>query len=147
MTTVIDASVAIKWFVKESGHDEALDLLDQSEPLQAPDFIVPEVANIAWKKCLRGEITREQAHTLVATLPHYVSVLHASVGLVERSLNLSLALKHPVYDCLYIACVEYTDGVLVTADKRLCNVLRDNGFGALVRLLGNPNLPDGPKRQ
>ena len=47
---VVDASVAIKWFVREALHEEALRLVDNPDAMQAPDLLVVEVTNIAWKK-------------------------------------------------------------------------------------------------
>jgi predicted nucleic acid-binding protein len=41
---VVDASVAIKWFVDEEGRAEAVGLL--RHPLSAPDLLAPECANI-----------------------------------------------------------------------------------------------------
>jgi len=46
-----------------------------------------------------------------------------------------MALPHPVYDCLYIACAEANDGVVVTADMRLCQAVRQTAFAGLVRHL------------
>jgi predicted nucleic acid-binding protein len=50
---VIDASVAIKWVVRETGTQEALSL--RQHRLVAPDLLVAECANILWKKVRRKE--------------------------------------------------------------------------------------------
>ena len=55
---VVDASVAIKWVVEEEGSEAAAGLLDGST-LAAPDFLIPECANILWKKVRRGELAPE----------------------------------------------------------------------------------------
>ena len=47
MTLVVDANVAIKWFVEESRSDAARAVLASGEPLVAPDLVVPEVCNAA----------------------------------------------------------------------------------------------------
>jgi predicted nucleic acid-binding protein len=62
---VIDASVAIKWVIDEPGTQQAL--LLRQHPLSAPDLLVPECANILWKKVRRQELTRDEA-TLAAGL-------------------------------------------------------------------------------
>jgi len=61
MSLVIDASVAIKWFIEEELHRAALDLLDRPGDRHAPDLLVAEVANIAWRKRVQGEIGDGQA--------------------------------------------------------------------------------------
>ena len=51
MTVVVDASVATKWFIEESGRERALEVLDM--PLRhAPDLIIADIANVAWKKSI-----------------------------------------------------------------------------------------------
>jgi predicted nucleic acid-binding protein len=135
MTVIVDAGVALKWFVQENLHQEAIRLLDHIEALQAPDLIVAEVTNIAWKKCIRGESTRPQAEAIATAIRHYIPVLQSSTELNERALEIALALNHPVYDCLYIACAEKTDAILITADERLCKATEGTDFEPRVRHL------------
>ncbi len=135
MIYVVDASVAVKWFVREELRDEAMRLLDDVSRLHAPDWIVLEVAHAASKKWRDGEIDADQAQAMAATLPDFIARLHGSVALTTRALAIAMALPHPVYDCLYIACAEANDGVVVTADKRLCQAVRQTAFAGLVRHL------------
>ncbi len=57
---------------------------------------------------------------------------------MDRALELALALDHPVYDCLYLSCADIVDGVLITADEKLCKAMQDTDFERLVRYLGDP---------
>jgi len=66
VTFIIDASVAAKWFFREPLADHARDLLSHEATLEAPDFLVTEVTNIAWKKVIRGEIAHAQAQLAAA---------------------------------------------------------------------------------
>ena len=104
MILIVDASVAIKWFVKENLHDEALKLLQHYDRLQAPELIVAELTNVVWKKRLRREITKGQAQTIVAAIPNCISVLYPILLDHERTLEIAVFLEHPAYDCLYLAC-------------------------------------------
>ena len=135
MNLVIDASVAIKWFVEEDLSEKALRLFDRREPFCAPDLIVPEVTNIAWKKTIRGEIAEEQALEIAKAVQGDTLMLYPSVLLNDRALEIALALNHPVYDCLYIACAEAVGGVLITADQKLSNITKGSGFEKGVGLL------------
>lgn len=135
MTFVFDASVAVKWFVEEALHEEALFMLDNVSTAQAPDFIVVEVANVVWKKHVRSELTEEQAHDIVFDVRAYVPVLHPSIDLISRALDISLTLNHPVYDCLYLACAETTDSILITADDRLHEMVQQTDLNERVRHL------------
>jgi predicted nucleic acid-binding protein len=130
MTLVVDASVVVKWFVEEDGREQALQVLDRGER-QAPDLIVAEVANVIWKKALRGQVAAGQAHSICAALPRYFDALHPAEALVERAIGMGLALRHPIYDCLYLACAARIQGRLVTADRRLIAALANTEFGHL----------------
>jgi predicted nucleic acid-binding protein len=44
---VVDASVAIKWVIEESGTPQALSL--RRHRLFAPDLLMTECANVLWK--------------------------------------------------------------------------------------------------
>ena len=137
MNLVIDASVAIKWFVKENLHDEARRLLDGQDDLHAPDLLVAELANVAWKKTVRREIDARQARDIALAYLDGVPRLWSSADLVDRALQIALELGHPIYDCLYIACAEAVSGVLVTADGRLRAAVDATRFEPLVRYLGS----------
>ena len=125
MMVVIDASVATKWFIKESGREQALKVLD-TPVRHAPDLVVAEVANVAWKKAVRGEITDDHARFMCASVASYFLVLHRSEALIARAIEIALRLRHPVYDCLYLACAERVGGRLITADERLLAALTDS---------------------
>lgn len=141
MRIVVDANVVIKWFVSEAGRTEALSLLQGDDDLSAPDLVVPEVTNIAWKKALRSEIGVAQARLVVAGLASLDITLVPSLELRERALEIGLALRHPTYDCLYVAAAERLDGILVTADRRLHAVTRTPAFREIVRPLSEPTAP------
>jgi len=54
MNYVIDASVAIKWYIPETHSAKAVAYLslarDGETVLKAPDLILPELGNVFWKK-------------------------------------------------------------------------------------------------
>lgn len=116
MTLVVDASVALKWVLDEAGSDAAEALLD--ETLIAPSLWLVEAANALWRRGLRGEITQHgAADRLTALLDAPVSSLPVRDDLVA-ALRLAGQLRHPVYDCLYLAAALRHDVQVVTADRR-----------------------------
>jgi predicted nucleic acid-binding protein len=137
---VVDASVAIKWFVPEPLQDRAQSLLyTEGGQLEAPDFLIIEIANIAWKKAMRQEITALQANIIPGETRDALAVCHPSLELIENALSIALQLRHPIYDCIYIAYAERSGGTLVTADLRLCRAIAHSPMGKSVRWLGDPN--------
>lgn len=120
MTLVVDASVAAKWFVEEEeGSAEAARLLRRGEGLVAPDLVVPEVCNVAWRKLRAGEMTTGQARAAVEGVAQLFDDLVPAARLAPRSFAIARELDHPVYDCFYLALAETQDARFVTADRRL----------------------------
>ena len=138
MRLVIDTSVVIKWFVRENLNAEAHDLLVGEDLLFAPDFLAIELANVAWKKVRRNEITVAQANAIVVSHHDGEPTLVPSTSLIARSTNIALAIDHPIYDCLYLACAEDIGGVVITADRRFYDATRETPYADSVRDLGDP---------
>lgn len=123
MRVTVDASVAVKWFVSEEGRREALKLTAARIERHAPDLMLPECANVIWKKHRRGEIAPAQPFIdQIARLSEAVA-LHPAVELVQDAAAIALEAGHSVYDCFYIACAKLTDSTLVTSDRRLADLV------------------------
>ena len=128
MRTVIDGSVAAKWYFAEPGH-EAADLvlaegIAGGRELLAPDLIVPEFVNVLWKRVRRRECSREAAEEILALWDVDRPELVASSVLSVRAFELAIALQHPVYDCLYLALALEFEASLATADPQLARLAR-----------------------
>ena len=116
---VIDASVALKWFIEEEGSPQASALLTAADMLIAPDLIVAEVANAGWKAVRAGAMLPEQHDHAAVRLPLAFDHLVPLASLAPRAVAISRALNHPMYDCFYLALAEERAATLVTADRRL----------------------------
>lgn len=112
---VVDASVAVKWTVKEDGHDEALEILDRPEGLIAPDLLLPELANVFRRKLKQKEILGEQVSQAMFAVRLAIRSFLPSRDLIDDAWQIAQRLDHSVYDCVYLACA-IPAGVLVTAD-------------------------------
>ncbi len=142
MTLVVDASVAMKWFVEEISTEHAVRLLEHEDLFCAPDLIIPEITNIAWKKAVRDEITNVHALEIAKTIQDDALAIYPSILLNDRALEIALSLNHPVYDCLYVACAEAVGGMLITADRRFSNVCRGGGFDHAVACLDDVRISE-----
>ncbi|MBX3305363.1 MAG: type II toxin-antitoxin system VapC family toxin, partial [Nitrospira sp.] len=125
----------VKWFVEEPGSTAACAILTSGEVLLAPDLVLVEVGNTAWKKVTRGEITQEQGEAMLRALPLYFDRLVHPDVLIARAYALAHRLAHPVYDCLYLALAEQEDVRLITDDQRLMKVVSRTEFRKRVRSL------------
>ncbi len=147
MSFVVDASVAIKWFVEENLSAEAETILGYGEPLFAPELLLAEIGNVLWKKVIRGEVAPNQAHEIAGKTEAGIPAIYSMRLLNARALQIALILGHPVYDCFYIACAEMTDGVVVTADQRLCAAVQGTAFEPLTQYLGDPIFPENAENE
>ena len=132
---VIDASVACKWLVEEEGSAKAAKLLDAAEGLIAPDLLIAEVASALWKKLLAGQITSAQARAAIAELSGFFDELVPGFRLAPRSLQIAEDLRHPVYDCFYLALAELRNSQLITADTELAQRVRKTRWARIVEVI------------
>lgn len=123
MRVTIDASVAVKWLVDEPNRERARQMLAPGIERHAPDFLPVECVSAICKKARRGEIGAAAPFVDEITRFWTVIRLHASRTLLRVAAEAALRTGHPVYDCLYIACASITGSVLVTADRRLAEVV------------------------
>jgi predicted nucleic acid-binding protein len=116
---VVDASVAIKWFILEPDRAAARQLLEPDKRLIAPELLLAEVANAMWKRVMTGAGDARQAPLAAASLPRFFTRLVSLTPLATKALAIAAELRHPVYDCFYLALAEEQDATMVTADRRL----------------------------
>jgi predicted nucleic acid-binding protein len=127
---VVDPGVAIKWFVEEPLRPQARSLLANRHEVIAPDILIAGVAELAWRKTTRGEITAEQAEPIVRNiaLPSFISAFVESPQLRNRALAIALQCGRPVHECFYAACAEAAQAPLVSADEEFLQALKSEGM-------------------
>lgn len=126
MIVVVDPSVALKWFVEEPLRPQARMLLADKHELIAPDILIAGVAELAWRKVTRGEISAEQAEPIVRNiaLPAFISAFVDSARLRSRAFAIALQCGRPVYECFYAACAEAATAPLVSTDETFLQALK-----------------------
>jgi predicted nucleic acid-binding protein len=122
---VVDASVAIKWYLPESNSADADRLLSGGFYLIAPDLLLPEVGNILWKRVMRSEITVQKARDILSALESLPMTLRPASILAGNAVTVACGLKRSFYDGLYLALALMEDCRLVTADRKLFDAVKD----------------------
>jgi predicted nucleic acid-binding protein len=136
LTLIVDASVALKWYLSDEPHAaEARTILVAGEPLVAPDIVIAEVCNAAWRGVRARRIEQSQAEGIARSLPALFDVLVGGSALAERAVIIAGQLDHAVYDCFYLALAEARDTLLVTADSRLLRKLSNTTWMTRARSL------------
>jgi predicted nucleic acid-binding protein len=125
VSLVVDASVALKWFLLEEPHaSQALAVVQGGATLIAPDFLIAEVCNAAWRSARLGRISQAQVDAIAANLPRFFDSLVSASSLARRAVAIAGQLDHPVYNCFYLALAEAEQAALVTADMRFLGKVR-----------------------
>lgn len=121
---VVDASVAIKWLLPENGVDEARLLLRQGERrLVAPNLVSLEVMGAVLRRHRERTLSEEQVAEVRKSWNGMIAdgalILTSNSDVFDRAFDISLNLRHPLKDCLYLALAEQEKAELVTADQVL----------------------------
>ena len=118
---VVDASVALKWYVKEAGSEAADHILTGEQRPVAPELLRVEVVSALCNQHRLYGKPKEHIALLCARwirdLEDYSVRLFDQARLMEQSWNIALAFQHAVYDCVYLALAEQLGAPLVTADR------------------------------
>jgi predicted nucleic acid-binding protein len=124
---VIDAGIAVKWFLTETHSDKARRLLEQYQrqviDLVAPDLLIAEATNVFWKRAARGDLTAQEAADNLQDLLAINLPLVPATALAPRALSLAQTHNRSAYDCLYLALALERSCEFVTSDERLFNAI------------------------
>ena len=125
---VVDASLAVKWFVQEQHSDlaEALqeDALSAHCELNVPPHFFGEVTNALYQKVRTTDpakhVNAQVVRRLVVRLQNLPITVAHPVGLYEQAFDFATQVGLPsVYDSLYVVLAQMLGAELWTADARL----------------------------
>ena len=134
---IVDASVAVKWFVAETDSSVADELSANNHRLFAPRLILTEVANTLGRKAMAGLMTAAEACVYLRSLPNYFNGILAVDELIEPALRNACAIRHPIYDLIYLESARSLDAQLVTADRRFTAKIAGTDLARHVTLLSD----------
>jgi predicted nucleic acid-binding protein len=127
---VLDASVAIKWFVEEDLSHAARTLLTRfgegGIELHAPLLLVYEVGNALWRL-----VNKLRVLEAAFAVNSYSSFLRLPINYIEidemharETLRIAVDLDLPLYDAAYVALSRRLDRPLVTCDDEIIRKTR-----------------------
>jgi predicted nucleic acid-binding protein len=128
---VVDASVALKWVLRESDSEIARSIVGKTR-LLAPDLLWAELGSALWRRQRAGDLSAVDARELLLTLRRFPVETYPLFPLLPLALEIAVAIGHSVYDCIYLALADRQDCRVLTADRRLCNVVATGPMAASV---------------
>ncbi|MHB9002770.1 MAG: type II toxin-antitoxin system VapC family toxin [Coriobacteriia bacterium] len=133
---VIDSNVVLATLLEEPGTLAAESALALCGEWLAPDLFAAEAISVIAKKVRVGSIDSATGYVLLARLQDMPVMLTPARLLDRTSLDLSIELDHPAYDCFYLALAIQRECTLLTLDRKLAHRAVRAGFGDFVQLVG-----------
>lgn len=126
MIAVVDANIAISLMLDLAYSDRARQAIAGARSMIAPDLIIHETANTLWKIATAQPGLIRQCNDILRKMPLLFDQIADGRSLAQDAYALAISLKHPAYDCFYIALAQQRGATLVTADKRLGSVISNS---------------------
>jgi len=133
---VVDASVAVKWYVPEVYEQEATRLLKGRHELHVPELILPEFSNIIWKKVRRGELSAAEGSRIVNALAKKSWTVHSDQQTLRSAYTGAEATGQTVYDWTYLALAISLSCEFVTADERFYKAVSTTAVASNIKWIG-----------
>ena len=116
-TWVADASVVCKWHFEEEDTPLAKSLLLRGDEILAPDSLLSEFGNAISRKIREDDLSLEASGEMIEVVGKQIARFVPVRELLFAALDISVELRHPIYDCLYLALADREGEVLVTDDR------------------------------
>ena len=119
---VLDASVVVKWYLRENHSKEAVELKNfmfkESALVAVPELFFIEVANVIWKKsALFKEISKIEAREIYREISRLPFQVLPNPEILDEAFRLSLEYVVSIYDALYLAGAQKLEALFITSDS------------------------------
>jgi predicted nucleic acid-binding protein len=115
---ILDACVAVPLVINHQ-LTVAARRLAGSRRFVAPAHILVETANTLWKYAVLDGLDAADAVVAVDKIASLCDEIVPDRELLSSAIDLAIAHRHPVYDCLYLALALERREPVATADRRL----------------------------
>ena len=134
-TPVIDACVAIKWFLSERGYEKAGALLKTHNKMIAPDLFFIEMDAIVTKKVRQKLVDRDDAYKIYQEIRNIQFEVIPYNLISKIAFDLLSTLSITQYNACYLSAAIEFDQKLYTADKRFFKEMKGTPFEGYIKYL------------
>jgi predicted nucleic acid-binding protein len=116
---VVDASVAVQWFVEQPQSAAADDVIQQGIRLVAPAFLRVELASALLRFRRRGSLSTEVVMESLDRVMNGLVSFRDDGLLLEQAVLIALDHGGSTYDALYVALAKLERLPLMTCDRQM----------------------------
>jgi predicted nucleic acid-binding protein len=130
---VIDASILVKFILKEEGWNKIADFLKAGTI--SVDLVIKETVNAIWKRVMRKEISLEDAKRMFEAMKEILNkavIIENEMDYIDEAFEIFIKQNITVYDSLYIALAKKKKLELLTADEMQAQAASPEGVRAIV---------------
>lgn len=118
MNLIVDANVAVKWYIPEPGWARAQSIGRFEGVLAAPGHALGEIGHVLVQRFKEGKLSEQQLK-LARITPPGTLLLIALGELFDLAMEIALQTGEAFYDALYVAAAVQYETVVATADAAL----------------------------
>jgi predicted nucleic acid-binding protein len=130
---VIDASILVKFILKEEGWNKIADFLKAGTI--SVDLVIKETVNAIWKRVMRKEISLEDAKRMFEAMKEILNkavIIENEMDYIDEAFEIFIKQNITVYDSLYIVLAKKKKLELLTADEMQAQAASLEGVRAIV---------------
>lgn len=125
---MVDASVAVKWQLRDEEHIDKADAIKQAFLLRTLELIIPVIFSVEWANALnvailRGRFPENEWQDALKDLEALQIPVRNPPSLLFEAWQIARAHSRAVYDGLYVALAKIEGCELVTGDRKLFNAV------------------------
>ncbi len=128
MIVVLDTSAAVELILDRDHSANIKKIISECNKVITSDLYKAEITNVFWKYLKAGFITKNDAVSYIGFSQEIIDEFYDISPFSVECLNEAMRLNHSTYDMLYLTLAKRTGGVLLTLDKRLSQVSKNEGI-------------------
>ncbi|MBC2714404.1 MAG: type II toxin-antitoxin system VapC family toxin [Desulfobacteraceae bacterium] len=128
MIIILDASAAVEIILQRQKGRALHRYIEDADWILAPGLFIAEVTNVFWKYYQLGDMSLEQCEKAVEYAIALPDEYSNDLTLYRESFSLGGLVGKPVFDMFYLVLARRNNGYLITLDKKLMNIAKDNSI-------------------
>lgn len=125
MNLVVDATIAIRWFVAAPRWEAARALKEPGVQFFAPEIVLADIGDLLERLVAERELESDDAKLVMHAAPKAFARLFPVMLLRDRALAIALNHNLSIARCFYLALAEWEGAPLVTSNEKLHRAAND----------------------